>query len=568
MTNSIPASELVSVIPSVLGAGGSPLSLNGVFLSADPSIPPGTVMPFSNLAGVQAWFGASAIESLLAAVYFGGFTGAETLPGTIYFTQYNAAAVAGYLRSASFAGVPLTTIQALSGNLIVSVDGETVTSAAINLSGATSYSNAAALIQAGLETAGGTFSGTATSAANVVTVATVVSGSLHVGDIIVGAGFGANCTITSFGTGTGGTGTYNVSTSQTVGSAVAITVSSAVTVTYDSLRAAFVVSSATTGANSSVGFATGSLAISLKLTSATGAVRSAGAIAATPAGVMNAVVAVTQNWATFMTCFEPVLDTKLAFATWVNTTNPTQRFMYVCWDSDVTAKQANQAGTFGALTATYNGVMPVFDATGYIAAFICGTTASIDFEETQGRITFAYKGQAGLVPVVTDATTADNLEGNGYNFYGAYATANDAFQFLQPGLVSGDWSYADEYVNQIQLNNALQLALLELLVNVKSLPYNNQGYAMIRAACLDPINAALNFGSMQPGVALSAAQVQEVNTAAGAVIAPTLAQAGWYLQILPATALTRASRGSPPCTLWYMSGGSIQRISLASIDVL
>jgi hypothetical protein len=30
----------------------------------------------------------------------------------------------------------------------------------------------------------------------------------------------------------------------------------------------------------------------------------------------------------------------------------------------------------------------------------------------------------------------------------------------------------------------------------------------------------------------------------------------------------RAARGSPPCTLWYMDGQSIQRINLASIELV
>lgn len=566
-TNSIPANELVSVLPSVLGAGGSPLSLNGVFLTNSSAVPVGEVLAFASTTDVQNFFGLSSIEAQLAAVYFAGFKNASTLPGTIYFSQYNTVAVPGYLRGGSFAGVPLSTVQGFSGVLTVAIDGETVNSANVSLSAATSYSNAAALIQAGLDTSGSIFSGTATCAANVMTVATVVSGALHVGDLVVGAGFAGGTTITSFGTGTGGAGTYNISTSQTVGSAVAITVSSVATVTYDAQRAAFVVTSGTTGVNSSVAFATGAFAINLKLTSATGAVVSAGAAAATPASAMAAVVAETQNWATFMTCFEPNLSTKLAFAAWVNTTTPPQRYMYVCWDSDITAIAPNASGSFGVLTASYNGVMPVYDATGVFAAFICGTTASIDFAATEGRITFAFKGQAGLTPTVTNATVADNLISNGYNFYGQYATANQEFQFLQPGLVSGDWDFADEYINQIQLNSAIQQACMTLLSTVKSVPYNDKGYSLIRAACSDPIAAALNFGSIQPGVALSDLQAQEVNTAAGTRISPTLQQVGYYLQILPAVALTRASRGSPPMTLWYTDGGSIQKIVLSSIDV-
>ncbi|WP_367575649.1 DUF3383 family protein, partial [Serratia liquefaciens] len=68
-----------------------------------------------------------------------------------------------------------------------------------------------------------------------------------------------------------------------------------------------------------------------------------------------------------------------------------------------------------------------------IDAFVCGAAASIDFEATNGRITFAFRGQGGLVAGVTTATVASNLIANGYNFYGAYATANQQFREFQNG---------------------------------------------------------------------------------------------------------------------------------------
>lgn len=65
-----------------------------------------------------------------------------------------------------------------------------------------------------------TFAGTAvvtgSIATTVLTVTAVPSGTLAVGDVISGAGVTVGTTISSLGTGTGGTGTYNLSASQTV----------------------------------------------------------------------------------------------------------------------------------------------------------------------------------------------------------------------------------------------------------------------------------------------------------------------------------------------------------------
>ena len=281
---------------------------------------------------------------------------------------------------------------------------------------------------------------------------------------------------------------------------------------------------------------------------------------------MNAVASTTQNWATFMTVWEPLLADKILFAQWVNAQN--QRYAYVCFDSDITVTQSGNTTSFGPLViaGNYTGVIPVYPAASK-AAFICGATASIDFTQRNGRITFAYKGQSGLTAEVTDPTTANNLIANGYNFYGSYATANQAFTFMQPGSTPGVWKWIDAYINQIYLNAQLQLALMTLLSSAKSVPYNAAGLALMAAACQDPINQALNFGSIRSGVNLSVLQAASVNSAAGLAIDGALTAFGYYLQILPASAQVRGLRQSPPASFWYTDGGSVQKINLASIDV-
>lgn len=490
---SIPASQLVSVQPGVVGTGGSPLSLNSIFLTQDPSIPVGTVQPFPTALSVSNWFGATAPEALLANVYFNGFDGSNIKPGNLFFAQYPVAPVAAYMRGGVISAMTLAALKALTGVLTVTMDGAVKNSSAIVLTAATSFSSAATIIAAAF---------------------------------------------------TGGPA-----------------------VTYDSIRGAFVVTSATTGAASSMSIGSGTISAGLMLTTATGAVLSQGAIAAVQSTFMNAVTQITQNWANFMTVWEPLVADKMLFAAWVNAQN--QRYAYVCWDSDITVTQSGNTTSFGpqVIAGNYNGVIPVYPQADK-AAFICGMTASIDFTQRNGRLTFAYKGQSGLLADVTDPTIAANLIANGYNFYGAYATANQAFTFLQPGSTPGVWKWIDAYINQIYLNSQFQLALMTLMSATKSLPYNTAGYGMINAACMDPINQALNFGSIRAGVPLSAQQAASVNMAAGVPIDGSLTNQGFYLQILPASAQVRGLRQSPPCTFWYMDGGSIQKINLASIDVM
>jgi hypothetical protein len=68
---------------------------------------------------------------------------------------------------------------------------------------------------------------TGSIAGTVLTVTAVISGTLAVGQTISGSGVASGTTIVSLGTGTGGVGTYNISTSQSVSSTTlsAVTVS-------------------------------------------------------------------------------------------------------------------------------------------------------------------------------------------------------------------------------------------------------------------------------------------------------------------------------------------------------
>jgi hypothetical protein len=414
-----------------------------------------------------------------------------------------------------------------------------------------------------------------TVAGNILKVTAITSGTLAVGQAIDGTSIPANTFIASQASGTaGGIGNYIVG-SNAAAASTTLTASIPV-VTYDSITGGLVVISDTTGPASTITFASNTAAAALGLTEATGAVLSQGAAANTPAGMMNAVANTTQNWALFGNVTDPDasgFSVKLAFSAWTNGRN--KRFAYVPVDDNDAAPTVTVPATssygYALVAAGYDGTIldwqPAASAPLYHDAMIMGWAASVDFAETNGRATLAFKGLSGLTPAVTDLQKAQNLIANGYNYYGASATANDRFQFMYPGSISGSFKWADSFINQIWLNNALQLALMVLLTGTKSIPYNQDGYGLIRAACMDPITAGLNNGVIRAGVPLSELQAQQVNNAAGVKISSTLSTVGWVLQIKDATAQVRAARESPPSTLWYTDGQSVQKIDLTSINV-
>ena len=501
----IPASYFVNILPAVIAAGGAAVDANALVITKSTRVPIGTVASFPTALAVSNYFGPTSTEAQLASIYFAGFQGCQAQPGAMLFAQKNAANVAAYLRGINVSAYTLAQLQSISGTMTITVNGTTFNSATINLSSATSFSNAATIIQAGF-------------------------------------------TSPNF------------------------------TVTYDSISGGFVFTSNTTGATSTISYGSGTLAYpgQLGLTQAAGAVISQGAaIQSSINAFMTSVLAQNQNWVTFMSVFDPDggsgNTTKQNWAQWATSQN--NRFIYVAWDTDTSPATTNPATSSLGYLLTQQGAQGtavVWGVDATKAAFICGIAASISFTSRHGRTNFAYRTQAGLVPEVTDPVTAANLQANGYNFYGAQGSANPVnnSNFLYPGNVIGPFNFLDSMVNEIWLNSALQAAILALMQQILSFPYAQPGYDLLHLACSGPISQAVTFGAIVPGVPLSTNQIAAVNYAAGVPIDAALTAQGWYLQILPATPAVREARGSPPMTLWYCDGGSINAITMNSVAVL
>lgn len=506
----IPASKFVSSIPSVLSAGGAAPGMNGIFLdnSGDTSIPIGTAQAFANQPAFASWYGATSLQATVATNYFSGYNGASQIPSQLLVFQYNTAAVAAYMRGGSLAAMTLAQLQALSGTISIVIDGVSHVSANINLAGATSFTTAATLIQTGIQT------GTPTSTA---------------------------------------------------------------TVTWDALRKAFVITSGTTGTSSSVAFGTdSSLSPSLNFTAATGAVLSPGAAAQTPAGAMAQIIAQTQNWASFSTLLDPDSGAaggpiKLEFSAWCD--GEDGAYAYVGWDTDPTPANSDDDSACYAqqvANAEYDGTIPLWAPTELAgaqkAAFIMGTIAAINFGDDDGRVDFMYISQTGLTPDVTDETTYDNLAANGYNFYCAAATKQQQFNFLAEGTMPGQWQWIDSYIDQLYFNALMQNDLMVYRTTVKWIPYTAAGYGSIRQALQSDITQMGDFGAWVAGASLSGEQIAEINQLAGANVATTVQNQGWYLSIQDPPASVIAERGSPLIYFIYTDGGSVHTLNVNSID--
>jgi hypothetical protein len=105
--------------------------------------------------------------------------------------------------------------------LTVSSTGVTASNLSLNSTAITSF--AGGVVTSGTSVSTATTAFTASISGTTMTVTAVASGTIAVGQVITGATVTAGTSITALGTGTGGTGTYTVSASQTV-VATAITI--------------------------------------------------------------------------------------------------------------------------------------------------------------------------------------------------------------------------------------------------------------------------------------------------------------------------------------------------------
>lgn len=281
------------------------------------------------------------------------------------------------------------------------------------------------------------------------------------------------------------------------------------------------------------------------------------------------LLAANASWNGVTCAFEPVLADKQAFATWVSAQNNT--IYGVLWDTDAEATTASSTTAFGVWLkgTTLSGITAVYKDPN-TAALALGWMASLPFGTAGGRRNLDMIQNANVIPSVTDGTTAATLLANGYSFYGAYANKGDTFQFFDNGAVSGAFLWADSYVNQIWMNANFTTDLVNLLLNNGQIPYNTEGDTLVEAALQDTINTAVSFGAVQSGVALTAAQKQQINNAAGNTTAADTVQAqGWYLKpnVSTAPASYRVKRTTPPAQFWYADGQSVQSINLSSVEV-
>jgi hypothetical protein len=355
----------------------------------------------------------------------------------------------------------------------------------------------------------------------------------------------------------------NIKSYSALAAAVSESLAKAGTCSYDASSRTFTLEGAKKGTAGAMGFGYGDLADYMGLTEETGAQKNNGIVADTIEDLMPRITKETSNFVSVMTIGNFSTDENLAISRWVSLQK--DRYFHVL-HSDSTEKVVLEVISQTIFESDIGGTCLMYGDHTH-GAFACSYAACLNFDELNGRATFAFRKQEGLKPSVSDEALSDELLRLKFNYYGAYGTANDRFILVNDGSISGKFKWLDSYVNQIFLNSQLQLALLTMLTSFKNIPYTDNGMAIHRAAIKDPIDQMLNFGAIQRGVELSEQQKKQINTEAGFDAASQIKTEGWCLRIGKTPAQTRGLRRSIPLKLWYADGGSVQKVELPSINV-
>lgn len=331
------------------------------------------------------------------------------------------------------------------------------------------------------------------------------------------------------------------------------------TVAWDGSR--FIVTSGTTGASSTVSFATAGggtdISAMLKLTSSTATVLVPGYVAETPLecaaalasksplwyGLMfNASVQPTDDQDVAVSGFIEALDLRRIFGVTITNTNVV--------DSEVTNDLASRLKTLGYLQSfvQYSSSNPAA-----IASFF-GRAFSVNFNANRSTITLMYKQEPGVVGEDLTDTQADVLKAKRCNVFVSYVNATVIIQY---GVMSGP-AYFDEIHGLDWFQDAVQNACYNVLyLSTTKVPQTDSGVNQLTNAIAGVCNDSVNNGLVAGGQ-WNADGFGELQTG-------QYLKNGYYIYAQPVALQSQGDRDAriaPPIQVALKLAGAIQEVDV------
>lgn len=275
--------------------------------------------------------------------------------------------------------------------------------------------------------------------------------------------------------------------------------------TYDATLQRFVLESQATGAEATIGYATGNLAEVLGMNEGNlGAIISDGSDVETGLKVLTDTTALTNNFLSF--CFLiDVSGEEEDIGAWVKAQNV--RYM---WSLGVAR---TDAGTMAGKLSTYDGVAINL---GTDLVFLPMAVASaINYDLPNASVDFMFQQADGITTTVVDETEQEAYDAIRVNYYGGTQQAGNLVFFYQDGKLQGSIAGMGVYVNEAWLKDALFTNILNLRLSLDSLPANETGLAYVKGAIQEIIEKAQNNGVISAGKTLDSTQKAYINQITG-----------------------------------------------------
>lgn len=269
------------------------------------------------------------------------------------------------------------------------------------------------------------------------------------------------------------------------------------TVSYNAPLSRFVFTTAATGPENTLTFATGDVAVALGITSTSG-ILSNGANSQTTLETIIKTTELNNNFFSFYLLNAAITsDVAAQIAAWVDSQNV--RYM---WSMDITPEES---ATFQPAVESYSGVALNLNKFSDMPAFMpMSRIASINFTQPGSALSMNYQQFAGVNPSVLSTDDSNKYDALRINYYGATQQAGQQVAWYQPGLLQGSIPDMGVYANEAWMKDSFFANLLNLRLGLNTLPANTTGVALVMGVLMDTINTALINGSILPGKVLDA----------------------------------------------------------------
>lgn len=321
----------------------------------------------------------------------------------------------------------------------------------------------------------------------------------------------------------------------------------------------FTITSATTGASSTVGYASAAgtdtdISALLKLTSALALAPVDGFASETPVQCVTAMANLSGQWYgfSFAASTMPTNDQIVEVAAFIEGASISRIFGVTETDTRVldSTYTTDLASRLKALS--YKRTCVQFSANKFAICSLIGRAFSVNFSANRSTITLMYKQEPGVVAQYLTETQAQTLKAKRCNVFVNYM--NDT-AIIQYGVMSGQ-AYFDEIHGLDWFSDALQTAEYNLLYQSKTkIPQTDAGQNQLVNTAAGVCQEAINNGLIAPG--------QWNADGFGQLSRGDYLQEGFYIYTQPMAAQDqsiREQRIAPPIQIALKLAGAIQEI--------